>query len=78
MDIERALSAIGDWFEGDAHRVVEITEQAPDNTSAWPQSRDFISVRGEHRGNSADRDDVTGEVYFEFKPGRFIKTEYWA
>lgn len=78
MDIEKAFKAVAEWYDGDSFHIIGVTDTPKGGTANFDQHPDFISVKGWQSGPGVNGDDFHGSIYFEFRPGKYIATEFWT
>jgi len=75
MDVEKALNAIEEWYATDSAFCIEgITTECAGSKELFEQSPYFLNVYGIQYTD--DFGGFNGLIWFEFKPGKFVKTSF--
>ena len=75
MDVEKALNAIEEWYNADSSFCVEgISMEHAGSKELFDQSPHFLNVYGVQ--NIDGFGGFSGLIWFEFKPGKFVKTSF--
>ena len=79
MNIEKAVLAINEWYEGERFAVVGIVDEPiNDRTQVFNQSDHFLEVVGWQGGDeSGYGPSHHGDVYFLLDSGKWVKTEFF-
>lgn len=77
MDIEVALNAIKEWYEGESFHIDGITTEHIGDSDDFDQHKDFISVKGYQNSVGEDGDSFEGRIFFEFEKGKYIATSFF-
>lgn len=77
MNVETALKAIDDWYEGDDYYVIKSLSTTHEGSKElFEQSEIFINVYGVQYAEGMYGDLYVGTVWFEYEYGKYIVTEY--
>ena len=76
MHIEKAISAIKEWYDSEGFEIGGITETPKGSSVDFDQSEAFISVVGYRHSIGMDGDSFHGQVFFEYEKGKFISTSF--
>jgi len=75
MDVEKAFKAIDEWFDGESYQIQELTQQCGGTKKDFEQHKDFLGVYG-HQVIGYCGDDFSGNIWFEYSRGKYIKTYF--
>ncbi len=79
MDIETAIESIVEWYGDEEFSIAGITEKPHiDDRCQFDQHVHFISVVGHQYAVGDSGDSFAGSVYFEYKTGKYIQTDFWC